>query len=332
MRPTHLSRLIIDGFQHSLAKDSVVCPSPAVLTVLGLREIDTVGIPRADDEQPGLGVKTRRAVICRAAFVRRNQSPVTRWILRRVGNWAAVFVDPGGPIDSREGSRKKAASRSAVQHKEITISRSLQQHLSGDTLEIAIDEDRNLDGIPIMRIVGRRLEPPSQLTGVGIQRHDAACPRIVSRTILGRQHRRGISCSDVNEIELWIIRSRNPHVSAGGATAESLRCFSGKSAVKGPLNVPGFRIKRLQHASQIVEISGRANNDVVANRQRRHGCPIPLLYISDYDIPLHLPVSCIQRDQVRVWRREIDRKSTRLNSSHGYISYAVFCLKKKNKI
>src|SRR2546429_9791112 len=28
----------------------------------------------------------------------------------------------------------------------------------------------------------------------------------------------------------------------------------------------------------------------------------------------------------------VDRKSTRLNSSHGYISYAVFCLKKKKKI
>src|SRR2546422_7166281 len=28
----------------------------------------------------------------------------------------------------------------------------------------------------------------------------------------------------------------------------------------------------------------------------------------------------------------LDRKSTRLNSSHGYISYAVFCLKKKKKI
>src|SRR5205809_1861314 len=26
---------------------------------------------------------------------------------------------------------------------------------------------------------------------------------------------------------------------------------------------------------------------------------------------------------------QLDRKSTRLNSSHGYISYAVFCLKKK---
>src|SRR5687768_17879570 len=29
--------------------------------------------------------------------------------------------------------------------------------------------------------------------------------------------------------------------------------------------------------------------------------------------------------------RDLDRKSTRLNSSHGYISYAVFCLKKKKQ-
>src|SRR2546429_4771949 len=28
---------------------------------------------------------------------------------------------------------------------------------------------------------------------------------------------------------------------------------------------------------------------------------------------------------------KVDRKSTRLNSSHGYISYAVFCLKKKKE-
>src|SRR3712207_6885005 len=29
---------------------------------------------------------------------------------------------------------------------------------------------------------------------------------------------------------------------------------------------------------------------------------------------------------------DLDRKSTRLNSSHANISYAVFCLKKKNKV
>src|SRR2546429_5622851 len=42
----------------------------------------------------------------------------------------------------------------------------------------------------------------------------------------------------------------------------------------------------------------------------------------------HRPRRCCHRP----WHRQRsgpDRKSTRLNSSHGYISYAVFCLKKK---
>src|SRR3712207_8948653 len=39
----------------------------------------------------------------------------------------------------------------------------------------------------------------------------------------------------------------------------------------------------------------------------------------------------IEEDLVRIAARELDRKSTRLNSSHANISYAVFCLKKKKK-
>src|SRR2546422_3569116 len=40
---------------------------------------------------------------------------------------------------------------------------------------------------------------------------------------------------------------------------------------------------------------------------------------------------CRGRARRRGGVRRQDRKSTRLNSSHGYISYAVFCLKKKKK-
>src|SRR5438105_7349087 len=39
-----------------------------------------------------------------------------------------------------------------------------------------------------------------------------------------------------------------------------------------------------------------------------------------------------ERLQVGVLFESLDRKSTRLNSSHEWISYAVFCLKKKKKI
>src|SRR5690348_17752125 len=39
------------------------------------------------------------------------------------------------------------------------------------------------------------------------------------------------------------------------------------------------------------------------------------------------------RERLEMWwkKRRPDRKSTRLNSSHPSISYAVFCLKKKTK-
>src|SRR2546422_4492600 len=43
----------------------------------------------------------------------------------------------------------------------------------------------------------------------------------------------------------------------------------------------------------------------------------------------HFVQSPTSFDQQRADRWHEDRKSTRLNSSHGYISYAVFCLKKK---
>src|SRR2546422_7555067 len=46
---------------------------------------------------------------------------------------------------------------------------------------------------------------------------------------------------------------------------------------------------------------------------------------------LHLGGNLLARREAPKPFDQVDRKSTRLNSSHGYISYAVFCLKKKNQ-
>src|SRR5947199_7955076 len=45
---------------------------------------------------------------------------------------------------------------------------------------------------------------------------------------------------------------------------------------------------------------------------------------------MHYGSDLIRLPRVARWRK-LDRKSTRLNSSHLGISYAVFCLKKKNR-
>src|SRR5438132_13300697 len=46
-----------------------------------------------------------------------------------------------------------------------------------------------------------------------------------------------------------------------------------------------------------------------------------------------MPIGALQlfRKRTSLWNAKIDRKSTRLNSSHTVISYAVFCLKKKKQ-
>src|SRR3712207_8903815 len=62
----------------------------------------------------------------------------------------------------------------------------------------------------------------------------------------------------------------------------------------------------------------------------------------DYRMPPDFPFPAALDDAIAVWRAlladrdprrmaVLDRKSTRLNSSHANISYAVFCLKKKKR-
>src|SRR5699024_11682428 len=53
--------------------------------------------------------------------------------------------------------------------------------------------------------------------------------------------------------------------------------------------------------------------------------------IQEASVNLATESAMITYDPQRISETEIDRKSTRLNSSHVSISYAVFCLKKKKK-
>src|SRR3989449_3112212 len=76
------------------------------------------------------------------------------------------------------------------------------------------------------------------------------------------------------------------------------------------------------------ELLGHGDLDVVAERQAAHG---PLLLVGVDLQPLGYLAAARVQVVVQARHELRDRKSTRLNSSHGYISYAVFCLKKKKK-
>src|SRR5438105_9103823 len=60
--------------------------------------------------------------------------------------------------------------------------------------------------------------------------------------------------------------------------------------------------------------------------KQRTGSYIGLFQLSEYEFS-----KFAQLEQADIRSSALDRKSTRLNSSHEWISYAVFCLKKKKK-
>src|SRR5258708_8888310 len=82
-----------------------------------------------------------------------------------------------------------------------------------------------------------------------------------------------------------------------------------------------FRSRENRHPSRFLHVrtSRRSANNVrsISPHQRRVATP-------------HAPGDSLHNHRRRA--RQGDRKSTRLNSSHQIISYAVFCLKKKKKI
>src|SRR3712207_8985810 len=62
----------------------------------------------------------------------------------------------------------------------------------------------------------------------------------------------------------------------------------------------------------------------------RFDSPGMALLVALTGIVATMPYIALQLVGIEAILKAIDRKSTRLNSSHANISYAVFCLKKKN--
>src|SRR2546430_15340967 len=101
-----------------------------------------------------------------------------------------------------------------------------------------------------------------------------------------------------------------------------------------PLEIAGDRLR--------IAVAGEPTSKVLQDLERSYGMPVDLVRVSEADLlkGIHQPAirSCNTvmsarsspsgRPSIRTATCQ-DRKSTRLNSSHSQISYAVFCLKKK---
>src|SRR5260221_4586200 len=76
----------------------------------------------------------------------------------------------------------------------------------------------------------------------------------------------------------------------------------------------------------------RGRPPVQRQQERQRGRGGALLLLSEPDVRVEVEVARLRDHADVLADAELDRKSTRLNSSHTVISYAVFCLKKKTEV
>ena len=84
----------------------------------------------------------------------------------------------------------------------------------------------------------------------------------------------------------------------------------------------------VQLTELLIEFLGSYKYDIVAKHTPEEG--LDYLEKKEANVII-LDIMLPGMDGFQVLRKIRDRKSTRLNSSHALISYAVFCLKKKKK-
>src|SRR2546422_743695 len=125
-----------------------------------------------------------------------------------------------------------------------------------------------------------------------------------------------------NVMRLHILESRASSSSASGSSAP------GPTSAGSELPVdqsPGGRVWETQAPLVISNVDEEARFPQAVQMMRGHNIRSVCM------VPLTTAMRPLGAMGVGSTHAHQDRKSTRLNSSHGYISYAVFCLKKKKK-
>src|SRR5690606_40525017 len=92
-----------------------------------------------------------------------------------------------------------------------------------------------------------------------------------------------------------------------------------------------FTVKQLQALIKQGELISATEYAIAALKDDPANADIRATYIELLCVQGALEKADQQLDMMVRQHPDLDRKSTRLNSSHVKISYAVFCLKKKNR-
>ena len=242
---------------------------------------------------------------------RRHERAGNRRFLLGIRLGRAVLAHARRPVRVRaELRRHDVLAGHAIDREEVAVARRRRHQLARLAVDHAVDQDRRLRRIPVVRVVRRGLEVPRHLAGVDVDGDERAREQVVALAAGARVARRRIAGAEDVEPGLRIVRTRNPHLSAAVPRRIEARprvepgiARIHRHRVEDPLALAGLRIVRLQEAGRVEVVAG-ADQHVVVDDDRRHRREVLLIEVGDLDVPAFLAGARVERHEVVVGRLE----------------------------
>ena len=189
----------------------------------------------------------------------------------------------------------------------------MRQKFARLSVDHGIEQDRRLDVVPVVRVVRRCLEPPYELAGIRIERHDRSGPQVRALARLACENRIRVARAPINQVQLGIVGAGHPRHSAavvhrflgGPRFRTGVAHFHGRR-VPPPLQVASLWIARFQIAFHVHRVAAHTHDDVILDHQRGHRREVLQLLIGNLFAPALFAVFDIERDEPAVRALEIE--------------------------
>ena len=245
---------------------------PAILVQSGVPEAPS--LLRIDVHQAGLRAVTGRPPVSHTAHRGMHQDTAGLRLFVRVGDRLSLRVESTGPVRRHELRCDEVFAGRAVQDEEVAVAAGVRQQLAGLAGDGRVEQYGRLHGVPIMRVMRRRLVEPLDLAGVGVNREDGAGVQVGSLAHIAGQHRVRVAGAPVHQVQRWIVGAGQPD----GTAALGHRFGAGPclrpglaglgDGVQPPQYFAGVGIERVHRMGHVRHIAGGAEADLVLDHER----------------------------------------------------------------
>ena len=176
-----------------------------------------------------------------------------------------------------------------------------------------VQQHLDLVGVPVMRVVGRELEVPDHLPGVGIEGEQAVRVEVVAGADVAVPVGRRVADGPVEQIEFGIVGAGEPGGPAAGLPAVAAPGLApglpGRGdGVGAPRQLAGRGVVGVEVAAHTGLRPGHAHDHLVLDHQRGQGEREPDRVVAHFDVPANGAGARVEGNQVCVERTHEHRR------------------------